>query len=165
MLGAFTARSSGCNRAGIANVGDRESLPSYRKSPGSVIDRLFLQWLYKLAISTLAAETFGLGSFSRATSAFFRASELPIPCRRRGKAGRISAHVPADYRALGGGLRSRSAYHVVVNRAHQLARTSRAATENPTLGARFSPRPINVAADDHAHPYVSSCLSLRLVHA
>jgi branched-chain amino acid transport system permease protein len=58
---------------------------------GIIIERLFLQWLYKLDHLYGLLLTFGLALFSRARSATFSAPRgCPILCRRRCKAGRIS---------------------------------------------------------------------------
>ena len=91
MLGAFTAFFL-LQYAGIGYWWAIVIAPLVVGITGIIIERLFLQWLYKLDHLYGLLLTLALRSFSRAPSAISSARrDCPILCRRRCKAGRISA--------------------------------------------------------------------------
>ena len=107
---------------------------------GVIIERLFLQWLYKLDHLYGLLLTFGLALIIEGTFRnFFGSSGLPYPCRPSCRAGRISASCSCRTTAPGWWC-SRSSVCLstwfVIERT-KLGAYLRAATENPTLVRAF----------------------------
>ena len=150
MMGAFVAYLPAAICSGSATGGRSCIAPIVVGVTGIVIERLFLQWLYKLDHLYGLLLTFGLaliieGLFRNQ----FGSSGLPYPMPAALQGGQQPRlHVPAELPRLGDRVLARGLpRHLVRDRAHQARRLSARRDREPDAGARLRHQR---AAHDHA---------------
>ena len=117
---------------------------------GVVIERAFLQWLYKLDHLYGLLLTFGLALIIEGVFRnYFGSSGLPYQLPEQLTGGRISASCSAELPRLGGGVFARSlSRHLVRDRTHQARLLSPCGDREFAARARLRHQR---AAHDHAH--------------